>query len=232
MFYMHLKYDHKLFRALFTGPLIIAALTMIGLLFLFGQLGPHRGSADARAECRCRRRRAAPAPRRRSTVAGPSFTVHWSTVIGLAASARVPAGARGSTLPGTAVDGTPPTRRATRPARPPASAPASSRRSSLHVPVAQRAAARPERLLPVQRAHGAAPHAHARSCRRCCSLGTPGWMLRAAAALAARVGRARATLTRRAVVLPRSSTSCSRSGTCRRCTTSRWRTTRCTSCST
>jgi cytochrome c oxidase subunit 4 len=38
MFYMHLKYDHKLFRALFTGPLIIAALTIISLLFLFGQL--------------------------------------------------------------------------------------------------------------------------------------------------------------------------------------------------
>ena len=30
MFYMHLKYDHKLFRSLFTGPLIIAALTLIG----------------------------------------------------------------------------------------------------------------------------------------------------------------------------------------------------------
>jgi len=38
MFYMHLKYDHKLFRALFTGPLIIAATTLIALLFLFGQL--------------------------------------------------------------------------------------------------------------------------------------------------------------------------------------------------
>ncbi len=38
MFYMHLKYDHKLFRALFTGPLFIAALTLISLLFLFGQL--------------------------------------------------------------------------------------------------------------------------------------------------------------------------------------------------
>ena len=46
MFYMHLKYDHKLFRALFTGPLIIAATTLIALLFLFGQLiarfGPGR----------------------------------------------------------------------------------------------------------------------------------------------------------------------------------------------
>ena len=38
MFYMHLKYDHKLFRVLFTGPLLIAALTLIALLFLFGQL--------------------------------------------------------------------------------------------------------------------------------------------------------------------------------------------------
>jgi len=39
MFYMHLRYDHKLFRALFTGPLIIAVSTLIGLLLLFGQLG-------------------------------------------------------------------------------------------------------------------------------------------------------------------------------------------------
>jgi cytochrome c oxidase subunit 4 len=38
MFYMHLKYDHRLFRVLFTGPLLIAALTGIALLFLFGQL--------------------------------------------------------------------------------------------------------------------------------------------------------------------------------------------------
>ena len=37
-FYMHLKYDHKLFQSLFTGPLIIAALTLIGLLFLFAKL--------------------------------------------------------------------------------------------------------------------------------------------------------------------------------------------------
>jgi cytochrome c oxidase subunit 4 len=38
MFYMHLKYDHKLFRALFTGPLLIAAVTLIALMFLFGHL--------------------------------------------------------------------------------------------------------------------------------------------------------------------------------------------------
>src|SRR5690242_17792486 len=35
-FYMHLRYDHKLFRALFIGPLIIAATTIVGLMFLFG----------------------------------------------------------------------------------------------------------------------------------------------------------------------------------------------------
>ena len=37
-FYMHLRYDHKLFRVLFTGPLLIAFLTAMSLLFLFGQL--------------------------------------------------------------------------------------------------------------------------------------------------------------------------------------------------
>src|SRR5687767_5152957 len=44
MFYMHLKYDHKLFRALFTGPFIIAAFTLIGLLFLFGKLSVRVGA--------------------------------------------------------------------------------------------------------------------------------------------------------------------------------------------
>jgi cytochrome c oxidase subunit 4 len=38
MFYMHLKYDHKLFRALFTGPLIIAGCTLLALMFLFFKL--------------------------------------------------------------------------------------------------------------------------------------------------------------------------------------------------
>jgi cytochrome c oxidase subunit 4 len=38
MYYMHLKYDAKLFRALFVGPLVIAALTLVALMFLFGQL--------------------------------------------------------------------------------------------------------------------------------------------------------------------------------------------------
>ena len=45
MFYMHLKYDHKLFRALFTGPLIVAMLTLVGLLFLFGKLAVRLGNA-------------------------------------------------------------------------------------------------------------------------------------------------------------------------------------------
>ena len=36
-FYMHLRYDHKLFRVLFTGPLIIAMTTIVGLMFLFGK---------------------------------------------------------------------------------------------------------------------------------------------------------------------------------------------------
>ena len=38
LFYMHLKYDHKLFRALFTGPLIIAMTTIVALMFLFAKL--------------------------------------------------------------------------------------------------------------------------------------------------------------------------------------------------
>lgn len=38
MVYMHLKYDHKIFRALFTGPFVVSIITIIALLFLFGQL--------------------------------------------------------------------------------------------------------------------------------------------------------------------------------------------------
>ena len=43
-FYMHLKYDARLFRALFTGPLIIAVVTIISLMFLFGHLAVRVGS--------------------------------------------------------------------------------------------------------------------------------------------------------------------------------------------
>ena len=41
MFYMHLKYDAKLFRAVFVGPLSIAIIVVFSLLFLFGQLVIH-----------------------------------------------------------------------------------------------------------------------------------------------------------------------------------------------
>ena len=43
LFYMHLKYDHRLFRTLFTGPLILAITTLFALMFLFGHL--HLGHA-------------------------------------------------------------------------------------------------------------------------------------------------------------------------------------------
>ena len=46
MFYMHLRYDHKLFRALFTGPLIIAVTTLIGLMFLFGHVSIRVGALN------------------------------------------------------------------------------------------------------------------------------------------------------------------------------------------
>ncbi|HYV97744.1 MAG TPA: cytochrome C oxidase subunit IV family protein [Gemmatimonadaceae bacterium] len=36
-FYMHLKYDHKLFRTLFGGPFLIAIGTIIALIFLFSR---------------------------------------------------------------------------------------------------------------------------------------------------------------------------------------------------
>ena len=34
LFYMHLKYDNKLFKALFTGPLMIAMCTLLALFAL------------------------------------------------------------------------------------------------------------------------------------------------------------------------------------------------------
>ncbi len=43
MFYMHLKNDAKLFRALFSGPLAIAVIMLISLLFLFGHLAIRTG---------------------------------------------------------------------------------------------------------------------------------------------------------------------------------------------
>jgi cytochrome c oxidase subunit 4 len=43
LFYMHLKYDHKLFRALFAGPLLVAVITITALLFLFGKIAIRLG---------------------------------------------------------------------------------------------------------------------------------------------------------------------------------------------
>ncbi|MGI8496403.1 MAG: cytochrome C oxidase subunit IV family protein [Gemmatimonadaceae bacterium] len=43
MFYMHLKYDSKIFRVLFVGPLIIAMIALVSLLFLFGHLALKTG---------------------------------------------------------------------------------------------------------------------------------------------------------------------------------------------
>ena len=43
MFYMHLKYDAKLFRALFVGPLTIAIIALISLMFLFGKVALRLG---------------------------------------------------------------------------------------------------------------------------------------------------------------------------------------------
>ncbi|GAC1650189.1 MAG: hypothetical protein NVS4B3_08590 [Gemmatimonadaceae bacterium] len=43
LFYMHLRYDHRLFRALFTGPLMIAIVTLVGLMFLFGKMALRLG---------------------------------------------------------------------------------------------------------------------------------------------------------------------------------------------
>jgi cytochrome c oxidase subunit IV len=36
-FYMHLKYDHRIFRGLFGGPFVIATGTIVALLFLLAR---------------------------------------------------------------------------------------------------------------------------------------------------------------------------------------------------
>ena len=43
MFYMHLKYDARLFRFLFTGPFLIAFGTLFALMFVFGKLAIRLG---------------------------------------------------------------------------------------------------------------------------------------------------------------------------------------------
>lgn len=37
-FFMHLKFDAKLFRALFIGPLVIAVVVLLAMLLLYGVL--------------------------------------------------------------------------------------------------------------------------------------------------------------------------------------------------
>jgi cytochrome c oxidase subunit 4 len=39
MYYMHLRFDHVWFSYLFVGPMIVAILLVVGLLWLFGHMG-------------------------------------------------------------------------------------------------------------------------------------------------------------------------------------------------
>jgi caa(3)-type oxidase subunit IV len=39
MFYMHLRFDHRWFSYMFVGPLIIAVIVVVSLLWLFGHVG-------------------------------------------------------------------------------------------------------------------------------------------------------------------------------------------------
>ena len=39
MFYMHLRFDHRWFSYMFVGPLIIAVIVVVSLLWLFGHIG-------------------------------------------------------------------------------------------------------------------------------------------------------------------------------------------------
>ena len=44
-FFMHLKYDSKVFRGLFVGPLAVAIAIIVAMLALFGVFGGGAGSA-------------------------------------------------------------------------------------------------------------------------------------------------------------------------------------------
>ncbi|MCL7927811.1 MAG: cytochrome C oxidase subunit IV family protein [marine benthic group bacterium] len=44
-FFMHLKYDSKVFRGLFIGPLIVAVAIILAMLALFGVFGGGAGGA-------------------------------------------------------------------------------------------------------------------------------------------------------------------------------------------
>ena len=185
MFYMHLKYDHKLFRALFTGPLIIAVSTLIGLLFLFGKLvGAGRGAAESR----CIRRSRCCCIRAARIVARPSSRCIPSTVIGLAGAGRAVPLARAAS-----------DRRLRAARRRPRPAPARARSS-------------PALALIFLSLNGLLHDLSDSTCsaRTWCStsahprraaaadVGTPGWMLRPLLALARRRRRSRAGVTRAA----------------------------------
>ncbi len=44
-FFMHLRYDSKIFRGLFVGPLIVAIAIILAMLALFGVFGGAGGAA-------------------------------------------------------------------------------------------------------------------------------------------------------------------------------------------
>src|SRR4029079_416070 len=46
LFYMHLRYDPTLFRAVFTGPLLIPIATLISLLFRFAKFTTQGKQSD------------------------------------------------------------------------------------------------------------------------------------------------------------------------------------------
>ena len=39
MYYMHLRFDHRWFSYMFVGPLVIAVIVVVSLLWLFGHIG-------------------------------------------------------------------------------------------------------------------------------------------------------------------------------------------------
>jgi caa(3)-type oxidase subunit IV len=39
MYYMHLRFDHRWFSYMFVGPLVIAVVVVVSLLWLFGHIG-------------------------------------------------------------------------------------------------------------------------------------------------------------------------------------------------
>ena len=189
---------HKLFTGLFVFPLIIATVIILALIVLGPTTSPSRGRGDA------------PAAPRSSTASAADRSLRAELV----APSQRPPGHRAPRCPLFLRDrALAPPPAACRRRRAGASS-ASPRRCSCCCP--QRAGARPERLLPVLRPHGAAPAAHP-GVPAAADAGNAGL-----AAPAAACGRRRAA--RGAMLTPGRGgvhlhASPSRSGTCRRCTT-------------